>query len=94
MRCACRAGLALLAILGAGVDADATHWRAIPSRLQSASHHEDPRPANLQQALAEDDAHDPARLLRGTGGLASGAARDAELPAEARAPPPPLTGAA
>ena len=62
MRCAWRAGLALLAILGAGVHADATHWRDIESRIQYGYYTEDSRALQtLQQALSEDDAHDPLR---------------------------------
>jgi hypothetical protein len=62
VRCACRAGLALLGIFGAGAHADATHWRDIESRIQYGYYTEDSRALqNLQQALGEDDAHDPLR---------------------------------
>jgi len=58
LRGACRAGLALGALLGAAAHADDTHWRDIESRIQFGYYTEDVRALhNLQDALVQDDAH-------------------------------------
>jgi hypothetical protein len=62
VRCACRAGVALLGLLSAAAPADDTHWRDIESRIQYGYYTEDARALrNLQDALAQDDAHDARR---------------------------------
>ena len=62
VRCACRAGVALLGLLSAAAQADDTHWRDIESRIQYGYYTEDARALrNLQDALAQDDAHDARR---------------------------------
>jgi len=63
VRGTCRAGLALLALLGAGAHADEAHWRDIESRIQYGYYTEDARALhNLQDVLAQEEvAHDALR---------------------------------